>query len=60
MILHQLIDYEILRVIWWLLLGVVLIGFAVTGGVTRGLSHGIDEDGIESGAAFLQSVLHSA
>ncbi len=36
MILHQLIDYEILRVIWWLLLGVVLIGFAVTGGFDLG------------------------
>ncbi|TZG31794.1 cytochrome d ubiquinol oxidase subunit II [Agrobacterium sp. B1(2019)] len=36
MILHELIDYEILRVIWWLLLGVVLIGFAVTGGFDLG------------------------
>ena len=36
MILHQLIDYEILRVIWWLLLGVLLIGFAVTGGFDLG------------------------
>ena len=36
MILHQLIDYEILRIIWWLLLGVVLIGFAVTGGFDLG------------------------
>ncbi len=36
MILHQLIDYDILRVIWWLLLGVVLIGFAVTGGFDLG------------------------
>jgi cytochrome d ubiquinol oxidase subunit II len=36
MILHQLIDYETLRVIWWLLLGVVLIGFAVTGGFDLG------------------------
>lgn len=35
-------------------------GFMVTGGVTRGLSHGIDEDGIESGAAFLQSLLSGA
>lgn len=32
-------------------------GFPVTGGVTRGLVHSIDEDGIESGAGFLQSVL---
>jgi hypothetical protein len=28
MILHELIDYDILRVIWWALLGVLLIGFA--------------------------------
>jgi cytochrome d ubiquinol oxidase subunit II len=36
MILHQLIDYETLRVIWWLLLGVLLIGFAVTDGLDVG------------------------
>ncbi len=36
MILHELIDYEILRLIWWLLLGVLLIGFAVTGGFDLG------------------------
>lgn len=28
-------------------------GFQVSGGVTRGLSHSIDEDGIETGASFL-------
>lgn len=32
-------------------------GFAVTGGVTNGLGHGIDDEGIESGAAFLSRVL---
>jgi len=32
-------------------------GFTVSGGVTRGLAHSIDEDGIESGAAFLQRIL---
>lgn len=32
-------------------------GFTVTGGITRGLAHGIDEDGIEAGAGFLSSVL---
>lgn len=32
-------------------------GFAVTGGLTQGLQHSIDEDGIESGAAFLQKIL---
>lgn len=36
MILHQLIDYETLRIIWWLLLGVLLIGFAVTDGFDLG------------------------
>lgn len=37
MILHQLIDYEILRLIWWLLLGVLLIGFAATDGFDLGV-----------------------
>ncbi|CAN7383318.1 cytochrome d ubiquinol oxidase subunit II [Rhizobium sp. LjRoot258] len=37
MILHELIDYEILRLIWWLLLGVLLIGFAVTDGFDLGV-----------------------
>jgi phospholipase/carboxylesterase len=32
-------------------------GFKVTGGVTHGLSHGIDEQGVEDGLAFLKSVL---
>ena len=32
-------------------------GFEVSGGITSGLAHGIDEDGIESGAEFLQHVL---
>ncbi|RUO97506.1 cytochrome d ubiquinol oxidase subunit II [Hyphomicrobium sp.] len=36
MILHQLIDYETLRLIWWLLLGVLLIGFAVMDGFDLG------------------------
>jgi len=36
MILHQLLDYETLRVIWWLLLGVLLIGFAVMDGFDLG------------------------
>ncbi len=34
------IDYEVLRVIWWILLGVLLIGFAIT-------------DGFDLGSAFL-------
>ena len=37
MILHQLIDYDTLRLIWWLLLGVLLIGFAVTDGFDLGV-----------------------
>jgi cytochrome d ubiquinol oxidase subunit II len=32
MILHELISYDVLRLIWWLLLGVLLVGFAVTDG----------------------------
>ncbi|MCK0197139.1 cytochrome d ubiquinol oxidase subunit II [Ancylobacter sp. 6x-1] len=36
MILHTLIDYDTLRVIWWLLLGVLLIGFAVMDGFDLG------------------------
>lgn len=38
MILHTLIDYETLRVIWWLLLGVLLIGFAVMDGFDLGVA----------------------
>jgi cytochrome d ubiquinol oxidase subunit II len=37
MTLHTLIDYEILRLIWWLLLGVLLIGFAATDGFDMGV-----------------------
>ncbi|MBT9383829.1 cytochrome d ubiquinol oxidase subunit II [Pseudooceanicola sp. CBS1P-1] len=36
MILSNLIDYETLRVIWWVLLGVLLIGFAMTDGFDMG------------------------
>ncbi|MDR6538012.1 cytochrome d ubiquinol oxidase subunit II [Variovorax soli] len=36
MILHELIAYETLRLVWWLLLGVLLIGFAVTDGFDLG------------------------
>lgn len=36
MILHELIDYETLRLIWWLLLGVLLIAFAVMDGFDLG------------------------
>ncbi|WP_064685244.1 cytochrome d ubiquinol oxidase subunit II [Rhizobium bangladeshense] len=37
MILHELIDYETLRLIWWLLLGVILIAFATTDGFDLGV-----------------------
>ena len=36
MILHELISYDVLRVTWWLLLGVLLVGFAVTDGFDLG------------------------
>lgn len=36
MVLNTLIDYEILRLIWWVLLGVLLIGFAATDGFDLG------------------------
>lgn len=37
MILYELIDIEILRVVWWALLGVLLIGFALTDGFDMGV-----------------------
>jgi cytochrome d ubiquinol oxidase subunit II len=37
MILHELIDYQTLRLIWWLLIGVLLIAFAVTDGFDLGV-----------------------
>lgn len=46
MILHELISYEVLRLIWWALLGVLLIGYAVTDGFDLG------------GAALLPFVAH--
>ncbi|MFG1465643.1 cytochrome d ubiquinol oxidase subunit II [Xanthobacter sp. DSM 24535] len=38
MILSELINYEILRLIWWVLLGVLLIGFAITDGFDLGVA----------------------
>ena len=32
------IDYEILRLVWWLLLGVLLIGFAIMDGFDLGVA----------------------
>jgi cytochrome d ubiquinol oxidase subunit II len=37
MILHQMIDYDTLRLIWWVLVGVLLIGFALTDGFDMGV-----------------------
>lgn len=37
MILFELVEYDILRVIWWALLGVLLIGFALTDGFDMGV-----------------------
>ena len=37
MILFELIEYDTLRVIWWALLGVLLIGFALTDGFDMGV-----------------------
>ncbi|MBN9528616.1 MAG: cytochrome d ubiquinol oxidase subunit II [Alphaproteobacteria bacterium] len=37
MILHELISYDVLRLIWWVLLGVLLIGFALTDGFDMGV-----------------------
>ena len=37
MILFELIDYDTLRVIWWALLGFLLIGFALTDGFDMGV-----------------------
>jgi cytochrome d ubiquinol oxidase subunit II len=36
MILHTLIDYDILRLIWWSLIGVLLLAFAITDGFDLG------------------------
>lgn len=36
MILHTLLDYDTLRLIWWLLLGVLLVAFAITDGFDLG------------------------
>lgn len=36
MILHELISYDVLRLIWWGLLGLLLIGYALTDGFDLG------------------------
>ncbi len=37
MIMHELLSFDVLRVIWWVLLGVLLIGFAITDGFDMGV-----------------------
>lgn len=37
MILYEFIDYSVLKVIWWALLGILLIGFAATDGFDMGV-----------------------
>lgn len=37
MILFEILSYDVLRVIWWLLVGVLLIGFAMTDGFDMGV-----------------------
>ncbi len=36
--MHHMVDYEILRLIWWLFLGVLLIGFAIMDGFDLGVA----------------------
>jgi cytochrome d ubiquinol oxidase subunit II len=36
MILHSMLDYDVLRFTWWILLGVLLVAFAVTDGFDLG------------------------
>src|SRR5258706_11296133 len=36
MVLNELLNYDALRFIWWLLIGVLLVGFAVTDGFDLG------------------------
>ncbi|MDM0115814.1 cytochrome d ubiquinol oxidase subunit II [Variovorax sp. J22R133] len=37
MVLHELISYDVLRMIWWLLVGVLLVGYAVMDGFDLGV-----------------------
>ena len=34
-----MLDYEVLRFIWWILIAVLLIGFAITDGFDMGVFH---------------------
>ncbi|MFP4098493.1 MAG: cytochrome d ubiquinol oxidase subunit II [Alphaproteobacteria bacterium] len=35
----MLIDYDMMKFIWWVLVGILLIGFAITGGMDMGIAH---------------------
>ena len=37
MVLNELISYETLRMVWWLLIGVLLVAYAVTDGFDLGV-----------------------
>src|ERR1700739_794211 len=37
-VMHVPVDFEVLRVIWWLFLGVLLIGFAIMDGYDLGVA----------------------
>ena len=39
--MHIPLDYETLRIIWWALMGVLLIGFALTDGYDLAVAFGI-------------------
>lgn len=36
MVLHELVNYDTLRLTWWLLIGILLVGFAITDGFDLG------------------------
>ncbi len=36
MVLHELVSYDVLRFVWWLLIGVLLVAFAITDGFDLG------------------------
>ena len=45
-------DYEMLRIIWWGLLGVLLIGFALTDGFDLGVAALLPENRCRSKSAL--------
>ncbi|MBP8029118.1 MAG: cytochrome d ubiquinol oxidase subunit II, partial [Giesbergeria sp.] len=38
MVLHEMLSYETLRLVWWLLLGVLLVAYAVMDGFDLGVA----------------------